>query len=248
MYGVFPLKWSNMSSMLKWLKKANPSFGSSDKFPAPKQPCLPKPSDAKDAIDAGAWHAANQAVLTRKRPNDSSNDVNGSPAKKSQGFRSRYFVYEPELRLRIAKSVDSIGLTSTARKFSGELGHVVSKTTVQSIRKSYLQQVAKAVDPAKVISLPSNARGRPLLLGPILDGCVRDYVEATRLAGGIVSRSIVVAAAKGIVRSKEPSLLKENGGNVELGETWAVSLLRRANYVKRKGTKAAKKSRPTSMT
>ncbi len=56
-----------------------------------------------------------------------------------------------------------------------------------------------------------------------------------------MNRSIVIAAAKGIVSHRNPSLLKEHGGPIDLGRKWAESFLFRHGYVKRKATKAARK-------
>jgi hypothetical protein len=49
-----------------------------------------------------------------------------------------------------------------------------------------------------------------------------------------VNSAIVRAAAKGIVLSHDRSLLFENGGHIELTKSWARSLLKRMNMVKRK--------------
>ena len=81
-------------------------------------------------------------------------------------------------------------------------------------------------------------------MGPVLDKCVMDYIEAAGLTGAPVNRRIVLSSALGIVKFRQPGLLKQHGGDLELRETWAVSTLRRANFVKRKGTKAAKKLLP----
>lgn len=62
-----------------------------------------------------------------------------------------------------------------------------------------------------------------------------------RKAGGIVNRSIVIAAARGIVSHWNPSLLIDHGGSIDIGRKWAESFLFRHGYVKRKSTKAARK-------
>ena len=62
-----------------------------------------------------------------------------------------------------------------------------------------------------------------------------------RLAGGIVNRAIVIAAAKGIVEHNNPSLLCEHGGPIELGKKWADSLMSWMSFVKCKATKATRK-------
>ena len=99
-------------------------------------------------------------------------------------------------------------------------------------------------DPALVESLPSQPRGRPLLLTDEIDAEVLHYVQAVRLAGGIVNRKIVVASALGITKALRPLLLKEHSGYIDLvrnGRSWSDSLLRRAVVVKQTGTKAARK-------
>ena len=47
------------------------------------------------------------------------------------------------------------------------------------------------------------------------------YVQCLRKAGDIVNRSIVIAAAKGIVSHWNPSLLKEHSGSIDIGRKWA---------------------------
>ena len=58
-----------------------------------------------------------------------------------------------------------------------------------------------------------------------------------QIAGGIVNCSIAIAAAKGIVKSHDSSLLN----SFDLSPSKAKSLLQRMNFVYRKGTKAARK-------
>lgn len=97
---------------------------------------------------------------------------------------------------------------------------------------------------AAVTSLPTKPQGRPLLLGKELDKAVQDYIEALRIAGGVVNSAIVVAAANGIVSAKDASLLVSRGGNISLNKNWAKSLLSRMQYVKRKCSNAGKVSLP----
>ena len=92
--------------------------------------------------------------------------------------------------------------------------------------------------------MPHASLGRPLLLGKELDAKIAEYIHALRLAGGIVNRSIVQAAAKGVVAQSNPSQLQEHGGHLQIGVKWTESFLRRRGYVKRKATKAARKLPP----
>ena len=58
----------------------------------------------------------------------------------------------------------------------------------------------------------------------------------TRAAGTAIIRRIVMAIGNGVVRSNSPTLLKENGGSLELTEDWARAVITSMNWTKRKGT------------
>ena len=74
-----------------------------------------------------------------------------------------------------------------------------------------------------------------------MDSNVQDYIRKLRLAGGVVNKANVIAAARGIVEHNNPFLLCEHGGTIQLGKKWDDSLMTKMNYVKRKVTKAAHK-------
>ena len=156
-------------------------------------------------------------------------------------MRGTYHEYDGDLRLKMARSIDDIGLAATSRKFSCELGHDVSKNTLKSIQKSYHKQVRETGDPTKITTLPKGAQGRPTMLPSRIDGQVLRSVQALRENGAVVNWRITLAAAVGIVRTIQPSLLAEHRGSLTLSDSWAESFPRRENYIKRKATKAAKK-------
>ena len=97
-------------------------------------------------------------------------------------------------------------------------------------RKLVETDSADSSDDLGVTELNLSKRGRKTLLGEKLDSKVQFFI------GGIVNSAIARAAAKGIVLSHDRSLLFENGGHIELTKSWAKSLLKRMNMVKRKGT------------
>jgi len=53
------------------------------------------------------------------------------------------------------------------------------------------------------------------------------------MSGKAVNRSIIIAADKGILAYKNPTLLPKNGGSIHLDSGWAQSLMKRMNLVKR---------------
>lgn len=61
------------------------------------------------------------------------------------------------------------------------------------------------------------------MLGEALDSRVQMYLKKVREGGGVVSCRIVIAAARGLVRSHNPLMLVENGGYVNLNRHWANS-------------------------
>ncbi len=50
-----------------------------------------------------------------------------------------------------------------------------------------------------------------------------------------------MAVAHAIVQHYDPSALKDNGGYINIGRNWALSLLGRMKFVKRKATTAKSK-------
>ena len=63
---------------------------------------------------------------------------------------------------------------------------------------------------------------------------VQSYVRALQKTGAPVGSAVIIAAAKGIVKSSNPPLLAENGGRITLTKSWAHSLILRMGLFKRK--------------
>ena len=74
----------------------------------------------------------------------------------------------------------------------------------------------------KILSLKT--QGRPLLWGAELDGAVQEDVKSLSAGGGVVNTAIVMAAAKGIIFTRDPSKLVSHGGHIEITSTWAKDL------------------------
>ena len=145
--------------------------------------------------------------------------------------------YSPQVRAEIGKYASQHGIASMAKFYTRKLGHSVSESTAYSLKKAYLQSVRekRAVDDeGDVRLLPMKKRGRPVLLGEMLDMKVQQYLKRVREGGGVVSARIAMAAARGILLSCNRSRLVEFGGDVELNRQWAYSLLKLVKFVKRK--------------
>jgi hypothetical protein len=129
------------------------------------------------------------------------------------------------------------------KKFS-QLNPTLLESTVRGMKKKYEAAKKGSQTEAEIrIKMKKQKRGRRVQLG-VWDDHVQKYVRGLRKAGARVNRHIVVAAARGILMRNQPSLLQTNEGKHILSNSWARSLLKRMKYVKRKGTKAARKVRP----
>ena len=159
-----------------------------------------------------------------------------------RGKRGSYTHYSEETRAKIARYAAEHGNKAAISKFSVELGKPLAESTVRNMKKAYYK-LCEEPNPNKITSLPRADRGRPLMLKGY-DQEVALYIKSLHIAGGIVNRSIVIAAARGIVSHRNPGLLKEHGGSIDLGRKWAESFLYCHGYVKRKATKAARKLPP----
>ena len=105
--------------------------------------------------------------------------------------------------------------------------------------KKQYQADLKKVGSEEITQLAKKKRGRPLTLGNI-DEKVQQYIRALRKAGTPVNARIVLAAAEGIVKATDCTLLFENGGHIQLSLDWVYSLRRRMGYVKGKTTTKAR--------
>ena len=128
---------------------------------------------------------------------------------------TRYNDYTPEERASIGKYTAENGIPSAVRHFSRVGSKRVLESTAKRLRTEYLRKMKELVkgggtqsdssgvaeENAEPIvkSLPTKTQGRPILLGAELDKFVQDYINALRVAGGVVNTAIVQAASSGIM-------------------------------------------------
>lgn len=85
--------------------------------------------------------------------------------------------------------------------------------------------------------IPTGRHGRPLLLWE-QDKYVQKYICAFPDAGAVISTSLTITAAEGIVTAHDWTLLVQHRGHIKLTYDWALSLLSRIGFVKKATTKA----------
>lgn len=152
-----------------------------------------------------------------------------------------FYRYSRSERAEIGKYASQHGVAAAARVYSRKLGKNVSGTTASSLKKAYLHDKSAADDEG---ILPEKKRGRPVLLGEVLDTKLQVYIKTVREGGGVISARIVMAAARGILMSYNRARLADFGGDVLITRHWAYALLRRMEFVQRKATTSKSKFTP----
>lgn len=78
-------------------------------------------------------------------------------------------------------------------------------------------------------------------IGEEIEDKVCSYIRSLTVNSGIVNKAITIAVCKGFIISKDRSVLKEYSETIDVNKEWARYFLEQLNYIKRKGTKAARK-------
>ena len=92
------------------------------------------------------------------------------------------------------------------------------------------------------MELPEKWRGRPLFIREELEDKMKWFLTEIHKSGRVVNSQIAVGAAKGVLKSRDATLLTENGGSIDIGKDWAHGLLGRMGLVRRRATTKAKVS------
>ena len=155
-----------------------------------------------------------------------------------RGTKRKYTTFTPEDRAAIGRYAAENGNAAAVKKFKAT--HSVGESTVRWFKKQYVEETKKRENPeAEVRSLHKLKRGRKVMLGEQLDAKVKNYILALRNAGAPIGSSVVMAAGEGIVRAHDRTQLVQHGGHIQITKTWALSLLKRIGFVKRKASTKA---------
>ena len=170
------------------------------------QPALPKSSET--GLGDTVTKEANSAVRQVLEEPATNTTVTAT------GRKRKYTHFTPEQRAKIAKYAVQCGNTAATRHFSQEFP-TLGESTVRVFKKQYQEETKKKGTEEEISSLPKKKRGRPLTLGE-LDNKVQQYVRSLRRAGVPINARIVMAAAEGIVKATDRTLLAQNGGHMNL--------------------------------
>ena len=125
------------------------------------------------------------------------------------------------------------GIQPTAKMFN------ISKSTVNSILVEYnkaLNEVSKSSSEkaSTLESLPERKRVGTTLLPKDIGAKVIQMIKSLREAGVGINYNVMIGIANGLIAANDRTMLVENGGILEITETWAQSITRR--LVRRKST------------
>ena len=136
----------------------------------------------------------------------------------STGSGGEYQKIFAEDKARIAQYAARNGISAALRYFKNTgLFPDLKESTVHGWKNAYCTQLLLGLRnreaPVKPINeLPEKWRGRPLLLGEVMEEQVKWFLKGIRRSGGIVNLQIVIMTAKRGVTAKGANLLAENGG------------------------------------
>ena len=85
-------------------------------------------------------------------------------------------------------------------------------------------------------SVHHKKRGRYTLLPAEIDEKFIDMIKKMRKSGAFVNYNILIAVAVAITTANDRTLLKENGGAIDLRRKWCGSFFKQLNFVERKST------------
>ena len=212
-------------ALLAYFKKSKPS---KDILPSPTGPL-------SLTIQSSCIEAANKRVAEElQRTSEASAAESGAKSTK----RGMYQKYTPQEKAEISSYAAMHGTTAAIRRFKDRFPQL-KWTTVNDWKKAMAVATKNAVksgESVKIDKLEEKKRGRPSILSDAVTTDIKRYITTLRDAGGVVNTRIVIAAATGILQRKDPSILRCNGGHIDLQKSWAKYLLKKMDFVKRRAT------------
>ena len=206
------------------------------KTPKPAIDALPSPTGPLSLkMQSSCIEAANKRVTEElQRTGGASSSESGTKSTK----RGVYQKYTPQEKAEISSYAAMHETTAAIRHYKGRFPQL-KWTTVNDWRKAMAVATKKAIrsgEPVKIDRLEEKKRGRPSMLSDEVTADIKRYITSLRDAGGDVNTRIVIAAATGILQRKDPSVLRCNGGHIDLQKSWAKYLLKKMDFVKRRAT------------
>ena len=179
-------------------------------LPSPQGPVSKRlPSSLIESVNSHVEEVANETT------------AEGTKGRK----RGPYKKYTAKDKADVANYATFHGTSAAIRHFKARFPDL-KWTTVNDWKEAMIKATKKAARGGqleKIVLLEEKKRGRPSLLPDLVTGDIKCYIRALRDAGGVVNTAIVLAAATGILQTKDPTSLYCNGGHVILKKkSWAI--------------------------
>ena len=141
--------------------------------------------------------------------------------------------YTEEDRYLIAKYAKNHGASSAANHFKKKYP-TIRESTVRGLVKKYNDHIKFSLKAGVPVEkkLELLRRGRPLMVGPIIDEKVKSFLTALFMKGGHISCRIAVSTALVLLSRSDDESLK----NVVVTESWGRSFLSRIGFRRRAAT------------
>ena len=135
--------------------------------------------------------------------------------KKSRQVRKHYNKIVPEtVKRKAGKYALLHGTKATVEQFNKVY---LKYTSVRTTINDWKLKMKKEKDEKTIFF----KKGRPNLVSDDLMKKIKTITTGTWAAGTAISHRTVMAISNGVVRENSPTLLKKNGGSLELTEGWA---------------------------
>ena len=120
-----------------------------------------------------------------------------------------YNKHNPEFRCTVAEDAISLGPRPAAKKYG------LSESTVRAFVKSFKETQSENPN-TQLETVPRKKRRRPTLFPQKIDHKVIIMIKKMRESGSVINYDIIRAISTGIIVANDRTLLKENGGSIEL--------------------------------
>ena len=145
----------------------------------------------------------------------------------------------PSVKVSCVEHFNIYGMSSVLKTFKRRYPDLdFSESSIRRWKKTHNNASAKRID---LIRAFPDRRGRPNYMSSELLSKVNQIILGSRTVGIRISMEDVISIGNSVMTTNSPSLLKENGGSVELTVDWARSILKNLNYSRKKATTEKRK-------
>ena len=150
----------------------------------------------------------------------------------------------PSVKVSCVEHFNIYGMSSVLKTFKRRYPDLnFSESSVRRWKKTHnrLYDNNASAERIDLIRAFPDKRGRPNYMSSELLSKVNQIILGSRTVGIGISMEDVISIGNSVMTTNSPSLLKENGGSVELTVDWGRSVLKNLNYSRKKATTEKRK-------